>query len=96
MKKMKLLTDYVTNNLFWLHMGKTNTKPRNGNRISLLDRSDTLPMTGSFPPIKVVHYIFQYTMLNYTRSNIRDAPLAGATQLYIATEIFYTENPLIL
>ncbi|MDR2115240.1 MAG: hypothetical protein LBP87_02550, partial [Planctomycetaceae bacterium] len=58
-------------------------------------RSDTIEKIGSFPPTKVVHYNFKILMLNYTYDNIRDAPLAGDTQLYIVTVIFYTENPLV-
>jgi hypothetical protein len=77
MKKMKLLTDYITNNLFF-KLG-TNAMPRNGNRISLLDRSDTLLKAGSFPPTKVVHYKFQNVILNYTYGIVRDAPCTGAT-----------------
>ncbi|MDR3197461.1 MAG: hypothetical protein LBU34_06275 [Planctomycetaceae bacterium] len=34
-------------------------------------------------------------MPNYTYGIARDAPLAGATQLYDSTVIFYTENPLV-
>jgi hypothetical protein len=34
-------------------------------------------------------------MLNYTRNILRDAPLAGATQLEDVTVNFYTENPLV-
>jgi hypothetical protein len=34
-------------------------------------------------------------MLNNSHGFIRDAPLAGDTQLYKTLVIFYTENPLV-
>ncbi|MDR1141123.1 MAG: hypothetical protein LBL62_05475 [Planctomycetaceae bacterium] len=59
----------------------TNTTPRNGNRISLLDRSDTIAKTSLFPPAKVVCYMFNNATLNYTYDLERDAPLAGARNI---------------
>jgi hypothetical protein len=35
-------------------------------------------------------------MLNYTRDLIRDAPLAGDTQHYQVTIIFYPKNPVVM
>jgi hypothetical protein len=94
MKKKVKLTDYVTCNLF-LYKLKTNATPRNGNRISLLDRSDTSVKIGSFPPTKVVHYMFKNVTLNYTRSFYVTLPYGSHATLE-TTILFYPKNPVVM
>jgi hypothetical protein len=83
----------MTNNLHFLQR-RENVTPRNGNRISLLERSDTIyEQVHSHKPRW--HITVSNIILNYTRDVIRDAPLSGDTQHYQVTVIFYPATRLV-